>query len=662
MATETVAKPRTSVRVGVQKFGTFLSGMIMPNIGAFIAWGIITALFIPAGFLPNEELAKLVGPMITYLLPLLIGYTGGRMVYGVRGGVVGAVATTGVIVGTDIPMFIGAMMLGPLTAWLMKRLDKIWEGRVKPGFEMLIDNFSAGILAAGMAVVGMLVVGPVVKAFSDGASAVVEFLVINGLLPFTSIFIEPAKVLFLNNAINHGILTPLGTQQVLEEGKSILFLLEANPGPGFGILLAYSIFGTGLAKASAPGAALIQFVGGIHEIYFPYVLMKPIMILAAIGGGMTGIFTLVVTGAGLRSPAAPGSILAVYAATARDSYVGVTLSVLFATTVSFLIASVILKASKTPVGATEEEALGAATARMEEMKGKKSSVSSLLTGSGAAAAGGVAVLAGPVKNIVFACDAGMGSSAMGASVLRNKIRAAGFPDVKVTNSAIANLTDTYDVVITHQDLTERATPATASAVHVSVDNFMNSPKYDEIVELVRSSNAEIGADAPAATAAGAPAAASATPEAPEETGPAGILVAESVVLNGTATTRDAAIDEAGRLLLGRGAVDAGYLDAMHEREESVSTYMGSYLAIPHGTNAAKDHIMKSAVSVIRYPNGIDWNGKEVKFVVGVAGINNEHLHILSSIAKVFTNKAQVARLEAATTVEEVLDLFGKVNS
>jgi PTS system mannitol-specific IIC component len=661
MATETVAKPRTSVRVGVQKFGTFLSGMIMPNIGAFIAWGIITALFIPAGFLPNEELAKLVGPMITFLLPLLIAYTGGRMVYGVRGGVVGAVATTGVIVGTDIPMFIGAMILGPLTAWLMKKADKIWEGRVKPGFEMLIDNFSAGILAAAMAVVGMLVVGPVVKAFSNGASAVVEFLVLNGLLPFTSIFIEPAKVLFLNNAVNHGILTPLGTQQALEQGKSILFLLEANPGPGFGILLAYTFFGKGLAKASAPGAAVIQFVGGIHEIYFPYVLMKPIMILAAIGGGMTGIFTLVVTGAGLRSPAAPGSILAVYAATARDSYVGVTLSVLFATTVSFVIASLILKTSKTPVGETEEDSLGAATARMEEMKGKKSSVSSLLTGTGArAAGGGVAVLAGPVKNIVFACDAGMGSSAMGASVLRNKIKAAGFPEVKVTNSAIANLTDSYDVVITHQDLTARATPATASAVHVSVDNFMNSPRYDEIVELVRSSNTPAGSDAAEAPAA-APAAESAQ-SADTGSGPAGILVAESVILNGTATTRDAAIDEAGRLLLDRGAVDSGYLDAMHEREESVSTYMGSYLAIPHGTNAAKDHIMKSAVSVIRYPDGIDWNGKEVKFVVGVAGINNEHLHILSSIAKVFTNKAQVAQLEAATTVEEVLDLFGKVNS
>ena len=487
MATETVAKPRTSMRVHVQKFGTFLSGMIMPNIGAFIAWGFITALFIPAGFFPNAELGKLVGPMITYLLPLLIGYTGGRMVYGVRGGVVGAVATMGVIVGTDIPMFIGAMILGPLTAWIMMKLDKIWEGRVKPGFEMLIDNFSAGIVAAAMAVVGMLVVGPIVKAFSNGASAVVEFLVTNGLLPFTSIFIEPAKVLFLNNAVNHGILTPLGTQQALEQGKSILFLLEANPGPGFGILLAFSFFGKGLAKASAPGAAVIQFVGGIHEIYFPYVLMKPMTIFAAIGGGMTGIFTLVVTGAGLRSPAAPGSIIAVYASTARDSYVGVTLSVLFATTVSFLIASVVLKASKAPA----EDDLDQATHRMEALKGKKSSVSAALIGEGVGASG-VAVLATPIKNIVFACDAGMGSSAMGASVLRNKIKAAGFPDVKVTNSAIANLTDTYDVVITHQDLTERAKPATASAVHVSVDNFMNSPRYDEIVELVEASNTEAG--------------------------------------------------------------------------------------------------------------------------------------------------------------------------
>ena len=645
MSTQTAAAPRTGVRVGVQKFGTFLSGMIMPNIGAFIAWGIITALFIPAGFFPNGTLGALVGPMITYLLPLLIAYTGGKMVHGVRGGVVGAAATMGVIVGTDIPMFIGAMIMGPLTAYIMKKLDRIWEGRIKPGFEMLIDNFSAGIVAAIMAIVGMLVVGPIVTAFSNLASTVVEFLVHHGLLPLTSIFIEPAKVLFLNNAVNHGILTPLGTEQSLVNGKSILFLLEANPGPGVGILLAYMFFGRGLAKASAPGAALIQFVGGIHEIYFPYVLMKPIIVLAAIGGGMTGIFTLVVTGAGLRSPAAPGSIIAVFAATAKDSYVGVALSVVLAATVSFLIASLILKTTKN----TEADDLGEATSRMEAMKGKKSSVASALVGED-----GRARTAGPIQNIVFACDAGMGSSAMGASVLRNKIKAAGFPGVKVSNSAIANLSDSYDVVVTHQDLAARAQPLTASAVHVSVDNFMNSPRYDEIVDLVRSS-AGGGAEEPSA----APAAAAGSGAEPES---GDVLQPSSVVLNGTARDRAGAINEAGRLLMDRGAVNEGYVRAMHEREESVSTYMGNFLAIPHGTNAAKEFISRSAVSIVRYPEGIDWGGKQVKFVVGVAGVNNEHLAILASIARVFTDKEQVARLDAATSVDEVLDLFGKVNA
>ncbi|KRE83286.1 PTS mannitol transporter subunit IICBA [Arthrobacter sp. Soil764] len=681
MATETVAKPRTSARVHVQKFGTFLSGMIMPNIGAFIAWGIITALFIEKGWLPVPQLGGfgetggkpnigLVGPMITYLLPLLIGYTGGKNVYDVRGGVVGAIGTMGVIVGAGIPMFIGAMIMGPLGGWTMKKIDMLWDGKIRPGFEMLVNNFSAGIWGALLAMLGFYGISPLVTAFSTAAGNVVQFLVNNGLLPLTSIFIEPAKVLFLNNAINHGVLTPLGVQQSLDQGKSILFLLEANPGPGLGILLAYMFFGRGAAKASAPGAAIIHFLGGIHEIYFPYVLMRPLLILAAIAGGMTGIATLAVTGAGLVAPAAPGSIIAVLAQTSRDSYLGVILSVLLATTASFLVASVIMKTTKH----SDEADLGDATARMEAMKGKKSSVSSTLTGAGASAGaasgrGGVGVLAGPVRNIVFACDAGMGSSAMGASVLRNKIKAAGFPDVKVTNASIANLSDTYDVVVTHQDLTERAKPATSSAVHYSVDNFMSSPRYEEIVDLVRESNAE-GGTSDAGTTHGAHAA-----DAPVDAAPAGagaaaasangssdILARESVVMRGSATTRDAAIDEAGRLLLARGAVDEGYIAAMHEREESVSTYMGSFLAIPHGTNAAKDHIRKSAVSVIRYPEGIDWNGKQVKFVVGVAGINNEHLHILSSIAKVFTNKEQVARLEAATSEDEVLELFGKVNA
>ncbi|MFF0902690.1 UNVERIFIED_CONTAM: PTS mannitol transporter subunit IICBA [Kocuria sp. CPCC 205316] len=674
----------TAARAHVQRFGTFLSGMIMPNIGAFIAWGLITAFFIEAGFTPfgplggfgenaeGEPHTGLVGPMITYLLPLLIAYTGGRMVYDVRGGVVGAIATMGVIVGTDIPMFIGAMLMGPLTAWVMKKVDGLWDGKIKPGFEMLVNNFSAGILAAAMAIFGFFLVGPAVLAFSNAAASAVDFLVTRGLLPLTSILIEPAKVLFLNNAINHGILTPLGTAQALEQGKSVLFLLEANPGPGLGILLAYTVFGRGAARASAPGAALIHFVGGIHEIYFPYVLMKPALILAAIAGGMTGIFTLTLFDAGLRAPAAPGSIIAVFAQATTDSYVGVAIAVTAATAVSFFVASIILKASKDK----GEGDLTEATTRMETMKGKKSSVASAMVGtSGGADTGGHSTRelaeGGPVQRIVFACDAGMGSSAMGASVLRNKVKAAGFGDVKVTNAAIANLTDDFDIVVTHQDLATRARPKVPSASVVTVDNFMGSPRYDEIVEAVQQRN---GAAVPAGAASGGaagsvpgtvgePSGGGTVTAADEGAGSSGatILTRDRIVMDGGAQNAAQAIDEAGGLLVAAGAVTDEYVASMHEREESVSTFMGNGLAIPHGTNQAKDSIRSSALSVVKYPEGLDWNGKPVTWVIGIAGKDNEHLAILSRVAKIFGNKAKVRQLDEARTADEVLDLLGKVN-
>ena len=481
--TTTSVTEKKGARVHVQAFGTFLSGMIMPNIAAFIAWGIITAFFIPTGWTPNETLVTLVDPMILYLLPLLIANTGGRMVYGTRGGVIASIATMGVIVGSSIPMFIGAMIVGPLSAWILMKVDKIWAGKIRPGFEMLVDNFSAGILGFALALGAFFGIAPLVTGLSAFLETVVDWLITNGLLPIASIFIEPGKILFLNNAINHGVLTPIGVQQVQESGKSILFLLEANPGPGLGILLAFSFFGVGLARASAPGAIIIQFLGGIHEIYFPYVLMKPMMLLAAIGGGMTGVAVNVAFQTGLRAPASPGSILAVLAQTPATDFIGVLLSVLASAGVSFAIGAVILRASrKKDLAAENDNELAAAIAKTEANKGKSSSVLGNL-GASASAATGTAV-----KNIVFACDAGMGSSAMGASVLRNKIKKAGIEGVTVTNQAIANLDGTADLVITHQDLTDRARGKSPKSVHVSVENFMNSPKYDEVVQSLQSTD------------------------------------------------------------------------------------------------------------------------------------------------------------------------------
>ena len=638
------AGSRVGARVRVQQFGTFLSNMIMPNIGAIIAWGLITAFFIDVGWTPNDKIALIVEPMIYYLLPTLIAYTGGRIVYDTRGGVVGAAATMGVIVATYFPefvgdqggspMFLGAMIMGPTTAYLMKRVDGLWAGKIKPGFEMLVDNFSAGILAGLMAIVGMFALAPVLRQVIAWLGEAVNFLVDNGLLPLTSLFIEPAKVMFLNNAINHGVLTPLGIDEAAEAGKSVLFLLEANPGPGLGLLLAYSVFGRGIAKASAPGAAIIQFLGGIHEVYFPFVLMKPKMILATIAGGMTGIFLFVLFDIGLRAPAAPGSIFAVYAQTPGGDFLGVTIGVFGAAAVSFVVASLLLKTDR-----SEEGDLTAATSQMESLKGKKSIASSTLTG---------AATGGAIHKIVFACDAGMGSSAMGASVLRKKIQSAGHDDVTVVNKSIANLSDEWDLVVTHQDLTERARQRTGSAVHVSVDNFMGSPKYDEIVELLDQTNRGGGGGTAAAPAA--------TP------GPADVLETGSIVLSGTATSRDAAITEAGQLLVASGAVDPSYVDSMHERETSVSTHMGNGLAIPHGTNEAKGAIHRSALSFVRYADPIDWNGKPAEFVLGIAGAGDDHLALLQRVAEVFADPAQVERLRRASSAADVKAVLEGVNA
>ncbi|HEX9609614.1 MAG TPA: mannitol-specific PTS transporter subunit IIC [Candidatus Limnocylindria bacterium] len=330
------------IQATIQRIGGYLAGMIMPNIAAFIAWGLITALFIPTGWWPNEQLAALVGPIILVLLPVLIGYTGGRLVHGQRGAVVGAVATMGVVIGTDIPMFLGAMIIGPLAAYILKVIDGVVQQRTRAGFEMLVDNFSSGILGVVMAILGFLAIGPVVNALADAAGEGVDFLVANGLLPLVSIIVEPAKVLFLNNAINHGVLGPLGVAQALDNGKSILFMIETNPGPGLGILLAYLLFGPRSLRPSAPGAIIIHFFGGIHEIYFPYVLMNPRLIFAAILGGASGVFIAVLTGAGLVATPSPGSIFAYLAVTPRDGYFGVLLAIVVACGVSFAVASLLL--------------------------------------------------------------------------------------------------------------------------------------------------------------------------------------------------------------------------------------------------------------------------------------------------------------------------------
>lgn len=619
----------------VQAFGRFLSSMVMPNIGAFIAWGLIAALFIATGWLPNEQLAKLVNPMSQYLLPLLIAYTGGKVVNGTRGGVIGAIATMGVIVATDVPMFLGAMIMGPLAGWVIKKFDKFIDGRVKAGFEMLVNNFSIGIIGGILAVFAYYIFAPAMTAATGAMAAGVNFFVTHNILPLASLFIEPAKVLFLNNAINHGILTPLGLQQVEEMGRSIFFLMESNPGPGLGILLAYCIAGKGSAKDTAPGAMIIHFFGGIHEIYFPYVLMNPILLLAVIAGGASGVFVFNILGAGLVGPASPGSIIAILAMVPKTGgFIGVLAGVAVAAAVSFGIALPLLKAFG------KEEDIDDAIAKTDAMKAESKGAPALALG---------ALDKNAIKNIVFACDAGMGSSAMGATVLAKKLKAAGRGDIMVEHASVSDIPSHAQIVVTHKDLKERAAHSAPQARLVLITNFMKAPEYDVLATELSESQDETVTEQPAEKQT--PKAESAKDQKDD-----GILAACNIRTQCTPAPKDTVIRAAGQILVDAGCVEAEYIPAMLEREKSFATNIGNGIAIPHGVEAAKEKIIKTGLSVQTFPDGTLWNEEKVKIVIGIAAVGDTHLDILANIATKLATPEDVDALMDKTP-EEIKDFL-----
>lgn len=465
------------IKTKVQKLGRALSGMVMPNIGAFIAWGFITALFIEKGWLPNAQLAEMVTPMLKYVLPVLIGYTGGKMIAGDRGSVIGAIATVGIVVGAgDTTMLIGGMIMGPLGGWVIKKFDELVDGKIPSGFEMLVNNFSVGILGLILAIIGFYAIGPVVIAVTSVLQAGVEFLVKRNLIFLTSLFIEPAKVLFLNNAINHGILSPLGIEQAKEMGSSIMFLLEANPGPGLGVLLAYCIFGKGSSKESAPGAVIIHFLGGIHEIYFPYILMNPALILAVMLGGASGVLTFSVLGAGLVAAASPGSIIAILAMTAKGKYFAVIAGVVVATAVSFLVSSVFVKRA---AARDEEQDLDAAQAQMKNMKAEAKNQKVEVGQDDVAVAIDKEVAVSDIKKIIFACDAGMGSSAMGAARFKSRIKDLNL-GIEVAAAPVDNVPADAQIIVTHESLAQRAEDKYDDKEIIEIKNFLKDNNIEAL--------------------------------------------------------------------------------------------------------------------------------------------------------------------------------------
>ena len=619
----------------VQRFGKFLSSMVMPNIGAFIAWGFITALFIEKGWLPNAQLATLNGPMLNYLLPVLIAFQGGKLIGGDRGGVMGAIATIGVIVGApDYPMLMGAMVMGPLAGFVIKKFDQAMDGRMPAGFEMLINNFSIGIFGMLLAIVGYYAIGPFMSAVLVVLKGGVQVLVNHNLLPLAAIFIEPAKVLFLNNAINHGIFTPIGIEQAAEAGKSIMYMLEANPGPGLGLLLAYWAFSKDKAtKDSAPGAIIIHFFGGIHEIYFPYILMNPLVIVGPIAGNICAILFYSITKAGLVGPSAPGSIIAFMSMSPKSSIVITALGVLIAAAVSFLVSSPIVKM--------------AGSKSLEDAQKKTSDMKAASKGTKAEVLSGADVKADDIKKIVFACDAGMGSSAMGATKFRNRIKPLNL-GITVTNTSVDNVPADADVVVCQYILQDRAVKSAPQARLVAIGNFLQDPNLDTFyAELEGRANG---------TSASAPAV---EPEVKEEKKvKKAVLKKEGIKTGLKSVDKETAIRAAGQLLCDLGFANEDYIQAMVDRENMVSTYMGMGVAIPHGTSNAKETVKKSGIVVMQYPEGVDFGDEKAYLVIGIAGVGDEHLEILGNIVASLEDEELLETLKKNADVDTIMKTFG----
>lgn len=613
----------------IARFGKFLSAMVMPNIGAFIAWGFITALFIEKGWIPNANLASIQPFMLTYLLPVLIAAQGGKMVGGDRGRVMGVIAVMGCIAGvggTDgQPMLMGAMIMGPLAGLVIKKFDQFMENRMPAGFEMLINNFSVGILGMILAIIGYYAVGPVMSMILSVLSAGVSFLIAHSLLPLVSVFLEPAKVLFLNNAINHGVFTPIGAEQVAQAGKSIMYMLETNPGPGLGVLLAYWFFSKDrVTKDSAPGAIIIHFLGGIHEIYFPYILMNPAVIIAPIVGNACAIFFFSIMNAGLNGPAAPGSIIAFTMMSPKDGIFISWIGVAIAAAVSFLIASPIVKMA----GAKN---LTEAQDKMQEMKAQA---------KGQTVPTAQAKVDGAHK-IVFACDAGMGSSAMGATKFRNRIKSVR-PDLIVTNTSVDTIPSDADIVVCQQILADRARACAPQAQLVTLANFLADPNLDALYDALTVQDAP---NTPPTTA---------TEQATAKPANTELLLASGIKLGLPPTTKEEAIRAAGRLLVEQGCVDESYVDAMLEREGLATTYIGLGIAIPHGTSAQKARVKKSGIVVLQYPQGTPFGEEKANLVFGIAGVGDEHIDLLSNICMALEDDTLMEQLKTTTDVNFVL--------
>lgn len=456
------------MKKALHRFGRFYSKIMVQIIGVFIFAGLLSVVFGDYGWLPNKDMYAISQFVYSYLVPLLVAYLAGNQV-GKRqdeekekrdisatknaGGVMAALAVTGLLLAEKDCALIGAMILGPFCGYLWRWGLELWTEKVMPGLEMLTRNLLVAGAATLLATLSYYFLAPammaVVKVFMTG----INWLVERNLLCFVSAVIEPAKVFFLNNCINHGILLPLAVQQTEAVGSSIFYLLESNPGPGFGLLLALWL--SRRKRRKEYGAYLfVEGIGGIHELYFPEVLANLWLLLPLILGGVAGnlVFSLFrVTAVGAISPGSVISILLMTGHKAPLALLGMAVS----GGVSALISLVILQMQEKERATLEEEE--------REMLIPKE---------------------GPLK-LGFVCDAGVGSSAMGAGLFRRMLREQGLEGALVEAYGADQVPEDLDFVVCQKNFKEMLQQEGVFCPMETMESLLNREEQMELIEKLK---------------------------------------------------------------------------------------------------------------------------------------------------------------------------------
>lgn len=467
------------MRNAIHKFGKFYSNIMINMIGIFIFVGILSVIFGDYGWAPNENIYAISQFVYSYVIPALIAYAAGNhmgQIYEKRldvpktginhaGGAIAVMAAAGIMIADKNCAILGAMILGPICGLLWKHVLEPLTRKAVQGMEMLTRNLVAAVVGAAFSIAAYYVLTPMLSAVTHVIMMGVDWLIAHKLICLTSILIEPAKVFFLNNSIHHGILLPLAMQQAEQSGSSMLFLLETNPGPGLGVLFALWLSNRKKRKEYA-AYMFVECIGGIHEIYFPEVLANLWLLLALIPGGMAGTLCMSVFHVASAGLVSPGSILTVLFMSGHH-VLATLFAVAISTAVSCAIAFFILKRQGKWC---TEAAISAQEEKKEEVQEKRQMLEK-----------------GQMQEIKigFICDAGVGSSAMGAALFRRKLKEEGMDGITAEAYAVDQIPEDLTIGVCQRAFLEILQKESNLSNIVTMESLLNQTEHLALIEKLR---------------------------------------------------------------------------------------------------------------------------------------------------------------------------------